>query len=109
MRLVSRCPLKTTVSFEGVNSNVKHVALCYEALKNSVNHNNTEDFPFINMLVKYTPVTGCPVLWCPGTMLKKKKFYIVCFIEYVLSMKKIKEKAFVIKKQQEIFLKFFYL
>ena len=40
---------------------------------------------------------------------KKKKFYIVCFIEYVLSMKKIKEKAFVIKKQQEIFFKFFYL
>ena len=73
MRLVSRCPLKTTVSFKGVNSNVKHVALCCEALKNSVNHNNTKDFPFINMLVKYTPVTSCPALWCPGTMLKKKK------------------------------------
>ena len=35
---------------------------------------------------------------------KKKKFYIVCSIECVLSMKKIKEKAFVIKKQEIFFL-----
>ena len=35
-------------------------------------------------------------------MLKKKKnFYIVCSIDCVLSMKKIKEKAFVIKKHNK--------
>lgn len=61
MRLVSRCPLKT-VSFEEVSSNVKHVVLCYEVLRNRVNHNNTEAVPFINILVKYTPVTNCPTL-----------------------------------------------
>ena len=45
-------------------------------------------------------------------MLKKKKFYIVCPIDCVLSMKKIKEKAFVINKhnKRDFFKKkFFYL
>lgn len=57
MRPASLCRLKTTVSFEEVHSNVKHVALSCEVLKDHGNHNNTEAFPFINILVKYTPVT----------------------------------------------------
>lgn len=61
MKLVSQCPLGKTISFEGVSTNVKHVLYC-EVLKNCVNHNNTEAFPFINILVKYIPVTSCSAL-----------------------------------------------
>lgn len=54
-----------------------------EVLKSCINHNSTEAFPFINILVKYTPVTGCPAFYdVSGRLLKK--FYIVCFTNCVL-------------------------
>lgn len=60
MSLVSPCRPETTVSFKEVNSNGKHVVLSCEVLKRRNDRNNAEAFPFLNILAKSTPLTGCP-------------------------------------------------
>ena len=75
-----------------------------EVLKNCINHNSTETFPFVNTLVKYTPVTGCPALYdVLGQLLKK---FLHCLLHQLcVGMKK--KKGFLLQRNtiKEIFFK----